>query len=376
MKKVVVLGAGLVGAPIALDLAKKNEFDVLSVDFNEHNLLKLEKAGIKTKKIDLQAKGAIETVVETADYVINATPGFMGFESLKRVILAGKDAIDIAFYPEDMFELDALAKEKGVCVISDIGVAPGMSNLLSAYGASLLDEAEDIKIYVGGLPLKRELPWEYKAPFSPVDVIEEYTRPARFVVDGEIVTKAALTDGELLEFPGAGVLEAFNSDGLRSLMTTLNVPNMIEKTLRYPHYIDKIKLLRDSGFFDTEERMINGMMISPLDFTSNLLFHQWKLEDGDRDFTVMQIRVQGLKDGKAQTHIFDLYDEHDPISGIHSMARTTGYTATMALRLMVAGLYHKPGVSAPEFLAASASNVDFMLNGLKERGVNYTHSIK
>lgn len=376
MKNIVVLGAGLVGAPMALDLAKNKEFEVLCVDFNVHNFPKLEKAGVKTKKMNLSATGAIEAAVEDADFVINATPGFMGFESLKRVINAGKDCIDIAFYPEDMFELDALAKEKGVVVISDIGVAPGMSNLLSAYGVTLLDEAQDIKIYVGGLPLKRELPWEYKAPFSPVDVIEEYTRPARYIVDGELVTKAALTDGELIEFPVVGKLEAFNSDGLRSLMTTLDVPNMIEKTLRYPNYIDKIKLLRDSGFFDTEKRIINGKEISPIELTSNLLFDQWKLEENDRDFTVMQINVSGLKDGKAQTHTFDLYDEHDDITGIHSMARTTGYTATVALRLLAAGLYKEAGVSAPEALAVSKANVDFMLNGLKERGVIYKHSIK
>jgi len=376
MKKIVVLGAGLVGAPMALDLVKNNEFEVLVVDLNEHNFAKLGKAGVQTKKMNLSEKGAIETVVKDADFVINATPGFMGFESLKRVIQSGKSTIDIAFYPEDMFELDALAKEHGVCVISDIGVAPGMSNLLSAYGVTLLDTAEDIKIYVGGLPLKKELPWEYKAPFSPADVIEEYTRPARFVVDGQIVTKAALTDGEILNFPVAGDLEAFNSDGLRSLMTTLKVPNMIEKTLRYPEYIDKIKLLRDSGFFDTETRIIDGKEIRPIDVTSSLLFDQWKLNDGDRDLTVMQIVVRGTKDGKPQTHVFDLYDEHDPASGIHSMARTTGYTATVALRLMAAGLYTKPGVAAPEFLADAKENVDFMLNGLKERGVNYKHTIK
>lgn len=376
MKKVVVLGAGLVGAPMALDLAKNNEYQVLAVDFNEHNFTKLQKAGVQTKKVDLAARGIIESVIVDADFVINATPGFMGFESLRRIINSGKNCIDIAFYPEDMFDLDELAKEKGVTVISDIGVAPGMSNLLSAFGATLLDEAEDIKIYVGGLPIKRELPWEYKAPFSPVDVIEEYTRPARFVVDGEVVTKAALTDGELIDFPVVGELEAFNSDGLRSLMNTLKVPNMIEKTLRYPHYIDKIKLLRDSGFFDTEKRMINGVEVSPIDFTSNLLFDQWKLNEGDRDLTVMQIRVCGTKDGKTQTHIFDLYDEHSPETGIHSMARTTGYTATVALRLLDAGLFNQVGVSAPEALAYSKANVDFMLNGLKARGVHYKHTIK
>ncbi len=376
MKKVVVLGAGLVGSPIALDLAYHNEYEVLAVDVLGANFPKLKKGGVFTKKMDFSQKGVLESAIADADFVINATPGFMGFESLKRIISAAKNCIDIAFYPENLFDLNDLAKQKGVCVISDIGVAPGMSNLLSAYGHSLLDETEDIKIYVGGLPLIRQKPWEYKAPFSPVDVIEEYTRPARFIVDGQLVTKAALTDLEILEFPHVGPLEAFNSDGLRSLMYTLEVPNMIEKTLRYPSYVDKIKLLRDSGFFDTEKRMINGKEISPLELTSNLLFDQWKLKEGDRDLTVMQIRVSGKKEGKDQTHIFDLYDEQDPNTGVHSMARTTGYTATVAMRLMDAGLYKVQGISAPEFLAKSKANVDFMLDGLKKRGVNYIHTIK
>jgi saccharopine dehydrogenase-like NADP-dependent oxidoreductase len=376
MKKVVVLGAGLVGAPMALDLAKAQEYKVLAVDFNEHNFPKLNNAGVLTKKADLQLPEILEELIANADFVINATPGFMGFESLKRIINAGKNAIDIAFYPEDMFELDGLAKEKHVCVISDMGVAPGMSNLLAAYGTTLLDETNDIKIYVGGLPIKRVLPWEYKAPFSPADVIEEYTRPARFIRNGQMVVKAALTDAEILRFPGAGDLEAFNSDGLRSLMTTLDVPNMIEKTLRYPAYIDKIKLLRDSGFFDTEERMIDGKWIRPIDLTSDILFDQWKLKDGDRDLTVMQILISGIKDGKSQTHVFDLYDEHDPLTGIHSMARTTGYTATVALRLMDAGIYNEIGINAPEFLAKNKKAVDFMLAGLQKRGVSYSHSIQ
>jgi len=201
------------------------------------HLQTLQRAGLEPKELD---------------FVINALPGAIGYSSLKRVIQAGKSGVDIAFYPEDFSELDELAKSNQVTWIVDMGVAPGMSHLLSAYAAYQLDVAEDIKIYVGGLPKDTHSYWQYKAPFSPSDVIEEYTRPARFVRDGQEVSMPALTDVELLEFPVVGQLEAFNSDGLRSLMYSLSVPNMIEKTLRYPGYVKKVSVLKESGLFSEE----------------------------------------------------------------------------------------------------------------------------
>ena len=370
--KVIILGAGLVGGPMAIDLQKDKEFKITIADINKERLDFLAgNTGIKTIQHDLADKAALKKLVSGYDLVLSAVPGFMGFETLKTLIEAGKDVIDIAFFPEDLLELDELAKSKNVRVISDIGVAPGMSNILSAYAVSQLDKAESIKIYVGGLPKKRSLPWEYKAVFSPIDVIEEYTRPARFVENDKIITKEPLTDPEFLEFDQVGTLEAFNSDGLRSLIKTIDCPNMIEKTLRYPGHIDKIKVLKESGFFDEKEISIQGNKIRPIDFTTSVLFPKWKLEPGESDLTVMKIIVSGIKNDRAQTIQYDLYDEYDPESGIHSMARTTGYTATTALRMMAKGLYTRKGVSAPEFIGEDKDCVDFMLARLKERGIFY-----
>lgn len=370
--KVIILGAGLVGGPMAIDLQKDKEFKITIADINKERLDFLAgNTGIKTIQHDLADKAALKKLVSGYDLVLSAVPGFMGFETLKTLIEAGKDVIDIAFFPEDLLELDELAKSKNVRVISDIGVAPGMSNILSAYAVSQLDKAESIKIYVGGLPKKRSLPWEYKAVFSPIDVIEEYTRPARFVENDKIITKEPLTDPEFLEFDQVGTLEAFNSDGLRSLIKTIDCPNMIEKTLRYPGHIDKIKVLKESGFFDEKDILIQGNKIRPIDFTTSVLFPKWKLEPGESDLTVMKIIVSGIKNDRAQTIQYDLYDEYDPESGIHSMARTTGYTATTALRMMAKGLYTRKGVSAPEFIGEDKDCVDFMLARLKERGIFY-----
>jgi len=375
--RIIVLGCGLVGGPMAVDLSKETYFNVTVADINRDTLDKIEKEhGISTIQADLSDPGRISELVKDYDMVLNAVPGFMGFRTLKAIIDAGRNVIDIAFFPEDLFELDNLAKEKGVIAISDIGVAPGMSNVLIGYVDHLLDKTEKAITYVGGLPKIREWPFEYKAVFSPADVIEEYNRPARYIENGKKIIKPALSDPELLKFEGIGTLEAFNSDGLRSLAETIDAPYMIEKTLRYPGHIEIMRILRETGFFGKEKIKIGGAQISPLEFTSKLLFPKWKLEEGEEDITVMKVIVEGQKDNKSLRYTYDLFDIYDPITKVHSMARTTGYTATMAMRMVAKGLYTKKGVSAPEFIGKHKNCVNFLLEGLKERGVIYKELIE
>jgi len=375
--KVLVLGAGLVGAPMALDLALNGEFEVTSADRSAEALERLNNVpGITTVQADLDNVDVLKLLVLKHDLVISAVPGFMGYRTLERVIECRKNVVDIAFFPEDMFLLDAKAKEMNVTAICDIGVAPGMSNVLIAYGSSMLDTLEKGITYVGGLPVVRTWPFEYKAVFSPIDVIEEYTRPARYIDGGRLVVREALSDPELIDFPNIGTLEAFNSDGLRTLATTVKGDYLIEKTLRYKGHIEKMAVLRDTGFFDKKPILINGAMISPLEFTSRLLFPKWKLQPGEEDLTVMRVITEGLKDGKRLRYTWDLYDRLDTATGVHSMARTTGYTATMVARLLSKGLYNRKGVSAPEYLGKDAAIVSFLLEGLKDRGVIYKETLE
>lgn len=375
--KILVLGAGLVGGPMAMDLARYGEFEVTSADISAEALLKLrEFPGIQTIKADLGDLPELVALANGFDLVVSAVPGHMGYRTLETLIECRKNVVDIAFFPEDMFSLDEKAKALGVTVICDMGVAPGMSNVLLGYGASMLDHLEKGIIYVGGLPVVRTWPYEYKAVFSPIDVIEEYTRPARYIDGGRLVVREALSDPELIDFPGIGTLEAFNSDGLRTLATTLKGDYMIEKTLRYKGHIEKMAVLRDTGFFSKEPLNINGTLISPLEFTSRLLFPKWKLEPGEEDLTVMQVITEGTRDGVRQRYTWNLYDRYDTASGIHSMARTTGYAATMAARLIAGGLYHEKGVSAPEFLGRNPVFVNYLLEGLRRRGVVYREDHK
>ena len=180
-------------------------------------------------------------------------------------------------------ELDELAKAHNVTAIVDCGVAPGMDNVILGYYNEIMN-LTDFECLVGGLPKIKKWPFCYKAPFSPIDVIEEYTRPARYVENGQIMIREPLTDCEYVEFEKAGTLEAFNSDGLRSIIHTMpHIPNMKEKTLRYPGHVEYVKVLKESGFFSTEKITFDGTRIAPLDFTSRILFNEWRLGEKEEE---------------------------------------------------------------------------------------------
>lgn len=375
--KITIMGAGLVGGPMARDLAADKDVKVTAVDISSKALERLKRfRRIRTVQEDLADARNVKKAVRDSDLVISAVPGFMGFQTLRAVLEEGKKAVDIAFFPEDPFQLDKLARSKGLVAVVDCGVAPGMSNVLAAYAMKKLDRTNSIKIYVGGLPEIREYPYEYKAVFSPHDVIEEYVRPARYIENGRMVTRPALSDPEFITFPGIGTLEAFNTDGLRTMARTLDVSNMKEKTLRYPGHIEKMAILRETGFFDTEEVVVKGIRIRPLDFTAEVLFPKWKLQEGEADITVMKVIVEGMKNRKRLRISYDLFDRYDERTGIHSMARTTGYTATSVARMIARGMYRTKGISAPEQIGANARCVKHLLSELAERGVIYRETLE
>jgi len=374
--KIIVLGAGLVGSPMAIDLSKDENLQVAVADINTAMFDYLHSFGIKTIQQDLSRPETVKKTVLEYDMVVNAVTGYMGFQTLEAIIEAGKNVVDISFFPEDPFILDEAAKKKNVTAIMDCGVAPGMMHILTGYAHHQLDETETCLTYVGGLPQIREYPYEYKAVFSPIDVIEEYTRPARYIENYKPVTKEALSDAELLNFPGLGTLEAFNSDGIRSLGVTIKAANIKEKTLRYPGHIGLMKVLRQTGFFSQDTIEVKGIKIKPMDVTAKLLFPMWELKKGEKDLTIMKVIVEGKKDGKKLRYTYDLLDFYDEETQTHSMARTTGYTATVALRMITGGLYTQKGLSVPEYIGNYPECVDFMLNGLAERGVYYVETIE
>lgn len=397
-KHAVVLGCGLVGATMARDMAK--DYRVTACDLKKENLDRLAGTpNITTKQIDLSNAAKIREAIADADVVLGAMPSVLGFQTLRTIIEAGKPYSDISFMPEEALDLDDLAKSKGVSAVVDCGVSPGLSNLAVGHACTLLAEVHSAVIYVGGLPKARHWPYQYKAPFAPSDVIEEYTRPARLVENRQLVTRSALSEPELIEFPNIGSLEAFNTDGLRSLIRTLDIPNMKEKTLRYPGHIDLMRAMRDTGLFDKNEIEVKGVRVRPLDVTSRLLFPKWTYETDEEEFTVLRVIVEGVwrvqpatavgsavrtvppspslgrgqGEGLPLTQItYDLYDQYDLITHTSSMARTTAFPATITARLLTEKKITKPGVLPPELLATEPNYFDHMTRELKLRNVLLT----
>lgn len=363
--KIAVLGAGMVGSAIALDLAARHE--VTAFDKNVESLQKLQarNSNIQIQPTNLADFEGYAAMLQPFDMVALAVPGFMGFEALRHVIMAEKNVVDISFFPEDALQLDVLAKQHGVTAIVDCGVAPGMSNLIvGRYDAEMKLDA--FEIYVGGLPQHPQPPFKYKAPFSPIDVIEEYTRPARLMENGAIVTRPALTDRELLHFEGLGTLEAFNTDGLRSLLFTMpHIPNQKEKTLRYPGHVDLILAFQQSGFFNDQPVMVDGSPVVPLHLTTQLLFDQWKLGENEPELTVMQVKMLG----EGKTICYELLDKYDPVTGISSMARSTGYTCAAAVNMVAEGLFKAHGAFPPERLGPDEACFQYIMDYLAARGV-------
>ncbi|MHA1223597.1 MAG: saccharopine dehydrogenase C-terminal domain-containing protein [Candidatus Heimdallarchaeaceae archaeon] len=375
--KIVVLGAGYVGNVIARDLAEDPSIEVSIVDINQDVLDKLthdfDLHGICA---DLSNPSIIKDIVKDFDLVIGALPSSIGYKSLKAVIEAGKNIVDISYFEEDALSLDELAKEKGVTAVVDCGVAPGSSNIILGYIDSILDKTESFLCYVGGLPVERNWLFNYKSPYPPIEVLEEYILLARCVENSEIVVKPALSELELLDFPEVGTLVAINTDGLRTLIKTMDIPFMKEKTLRYPEHIEKMQMLIDAGFLNTEEIDVKGKKIKPIELTGKLLRAHWMFEEGDEDHTIMKVIIEGMKDDKKLRYTYDMFDKYDREKHILSIARTTGYTCTAVAQIVLEGKFNEKGIIPPELLGKHSEVYHQVIEHLRKRNVIFKEKKK
>ncbi|USN99127.1 MAG: saccharopine dehydrogenase NADP-binding domain-containing protein [Phycisphaeraceae bacterium] len=370
MPTAIVLGAGMVGSVIAADLAR--DFEVTVADDRPASLERVaRRADVLTERVDLSDPDTIKKTIAPFDIVCGALASHLGFNALRAVIEAGKPYADISFMPENALDLHDLALANNVTAVVDCGVAPGMSNLLAARSASQMSPCRNIEIYVGGLPKARNWPFQYKAGFAPADVIEEYTRPARLVEHGRTVIREALSEPELVDFPGIGTLEAVNTDGLRSIADTMDAPFMKEKTLRYPGHYELMRVFRDTGLFSKDPIDVRGVKVRPLDVLSTLMFPKWTYEDAEPDLTVMRIVADGDIDGAPTRHAWDLLDVLDPTTGFTSMSRTTAFPCAVIARKILDGSIAQTGVLPPEKLGHDATLVDTVLAELRERNIRY-----
>jgi len=334
--------------------------------------------GVRTALASATDAARLAPILEDVDIVTAGVPGRFGFEMMKTVIELGKNLVDISFMAEDFYDLDDLAREKGVTVIPDMGVAPGMSNFLTGRGASLLDEVEDAFIFVGGIPVKAVPPFNYQVTWSPKDCIEEFIRPVTIVKDYRQEVVEATSGLHLRDVPGVGALEAFYTDGLRSLARNIRARNLGEMTLRWPGHVEQMRLLRSMGLFEETPRILGGREVVPLVVAADLLFPMWKMEPekGDRDLTVMEVEVRGFKGRDEVTHSWRLLDYFDEMTWNTSMSRCTGCSCAIFARAVASGLVKRKGVLPAEELASNDTLYAYVLEEQKKRRIKYTESVK
>ncbi|MEN3040494.1 MAG: saccharopine dehydrogenase C-terminal domain-containing protein [Bacteroidia bacterium] len=364
-KKILIFGAGRIGRAIALDIAE--HYSVTVVDASAPQLMRLreQNAQIQIRQANFLEIQTLRREIAEAALILTAVPGRLGYQVLQELIEAGKPVVDISFFAEDPYSLEAAAQKHGATIVVDAGIAPGLSNFILGYELTQR-RVESFICYVGGLPVERSWPFQYKATFSPEDVIEEYTRPVRQRIGGRLVTKPPLSDVELIQIEGIGILEAFNTDGLRTLLRNTDVPTLIEKTLRYPGHVEYIQILAHAGFFSESPIEVNGYSISPRQVTMHLLREVWAMKPDDKDFVVMRLDIHS-QDAAVQYTIIDYADEAKQLS---AMARTTAYTCTaIASWLLAHSDELPPGVYAPEQIAEKKTAFSFVMQYLRERGI-------
>lgn len=348
---ITVVGAGAIGATIAEYLSRGNEVAVIDMD----------PARVGSIGGVVGLTGTIEqhpTILDRSDAVVVALPGSVSSSVVNRLIRDGRKVVDISFSEDDPMLLDGIARDAGALLIPDAGFAPGLSNILSG---ALHKEGRysGIEIYVAGLPQERRPPVDYAVTWSVEGLIDEYTRPARIIRNGEEVGIDPLDDISCFHVEGLGDFEAFYSDGLRTLLATLPGVDMFEKTLRYPGHLSKIKFLRDMGYFsDTEVSGTTARMVS------EKLFE--KLRTGEPDVCVLIVRGTGRENRE-----FFCVDRYDAESGTSSMARMTGYAAGAIAEAVAEGAIKGIGVLPPEKIGYDDEAFAFIRARLDKVGIKF-----
>lgn len=345
MAAAVALGCGLVGR-FVIERLLEHGHEVIVLDLNIPDELK------KKKGIDARQGDVFENIglLPVKSVVINMLPGRIGDRVRPILLGASHHVVDLAFTAEDPHQYHQLAVENDAVLLWDVGIAPGMSNMLAKKASELLGHLETITIKVGGNPTQPDTEWSYMAPFSPSDVIEEYTRPARIKVADEICEVPAITDRHMIQVEGYGEMEAFLTDGLRSVLTTIPASNMKEFTVRWPGHIDK--WLNESESLEEEE-----------------LLNAWKFDSSREEFTWLEVVATSVHQQKRWV----VQDAGQ--NGEGSMARTTGLvTAACALQFLNSGPLKgcglSPGIHPPEALSEGA--IDSIILMMKQYGVQFT----
>lgn len=379
--RMLVLGAGLQGSACAFDLLQNPEVRQvrladLRFDHLPAFLAPYSGPRLLPTTLDVRDHGAVAAVMRECDAVMSAIPYYFNFPLAQLAVEAGVHFCDLGGNTEIVFqqkELAARAAERGVTVVPDCGVAPGMVNILAQYGIAQLDETEAVRIYVGGLPQNPEPPLEYQIVYSLEGVLDYYTTLSWVVRDGRRVQVRALSEREPVTFPPPlGPLEAFHTAGGLSTMAFRyegRIPTMEYKTLRYPGHAEKMEVIRDLGLLDLEPVEVKGLPVVPRELFISVVGPKLTKPQG-RDVLALRVIVTGRKNGEAATRRFDLVDRYDEAHGISAMMRTTGYSLSITGQMQARREVQPPGVWTPDECIPARPYID----ALRARGMELQES--
>ena len=353
----LVVGAGNIGSTTAYYLFEKG-YNIVVVDRDPGKIRRIrERIGLQAVKASIGSDEYFK-LVSRSRIVVLALPSTIGYRALKETIEAGaRKIVDVSFMPENPLTLNGYAKEKNSTVIVDAGLAPGLSNLFIGYAYGQLDTVREAVVYVGGIAEDPECPLGLAGTWNTRDLLEEYIRPARIVVEGEVKSIDPLSEYGETHIPGIGVFEYFPSDGLRTMLETLKpLPQfMAEYTLRWPGHIEVMKKLRDLGFLEPIGVRIGLCETDAIEYTATILAS--KLVECQRDRVVMYVDVIGGKNNKRIEYELILDQPYDTVKQITAMAKTTSTTqACTAIQLLEEKIRVDQGINAMETIGLDKEN--------------------
>ncbi len=377
---IAVLGCGNIGSVVTRDLAENlPTARIMLADFDAERAQKVA-AGIGRSNVswiqtDASNHNKLVTTLKKFDLAVGTLPGHLGFQACKAAIAAGVDMVDVSYMPQDVMSLQRAALKAKMCLVPDCGMSPGLGNMLIGHAVSRLDSVDSVHILNGGLPEKPVPPLGYVITWSASDLIDMYSRKVTIVRQGKTTRVKALTGLEETTFPGIGELEAFYTDGLRTLLRTVRgVHEMWEKTLRYPGHVEKIRLLQALGFFDEKPVEVRGVSVSPKDVATRL-FEKKLRKPEVRDIVAISIKVSGTKNDHNQTYSYRVFDRFDVRGKVTAMARTTAYSASVVAQMLAQKMVEDKGVVPPESIGMNDRLYRKFVKEMDNRRINIQESI-
>jgi lysine 6-dehydrogenase len=354
--RMLVLGAGLQGSACAYDLLQRSEVErVTLADLHPNRvaafLKKRKNKRLVTARLDARRRPQLEKLMRGHDAVMNALPYYFNYSVAKAAVAAGLHCADLGGNTEIVQKQKTLhkaAQKKGVSVIPDCGLAPGMVNIIAAEGIRRVGEAESVKIFVGGLPQQPEPPLNYQIVYSLEGALDYYTTSSWVLREGRPQRVDALSELEEVVFPSpVGTLEAFHTGGGISTMPWAysgKVRTMEYKTLRYPGHVAIMRPIRELGLLALDPVKVKGVEIVPRDAFIAAVSPKLTKPNG-HDLVALRVEVQG-RDGRRVA--WQLLDYFDDATGISAMMRATGYSLAITGVMQADGRISASGVFTPD----------------------------